>query len=190
MAMTTHYIDVTLLPDPEFSRVHLLGALMAKLHRALVMLRADDIGVSFPHYSLRPRALGGVLRLHGDEAGLTRLMAQPWLQGMRDHVKLTQATLVPLDAAHCVVQRRQFKTNVDRLRRRRMRRKAETMEQASEAIPDGVERRPDLPYLHVRSASTGQSFCLFVDQRAMAGGAVGGTFSCYGLSQGATVPCF
>ena len=34
--MTTHYIDITLLPDPEFSHAHLLGALLSKLHRVLV----------------------------------------------------------------------------------------------------------------------------------------------------------
>ncbi len=56
--MTTHFIDITLRPDPEFSDAHLLGALMSKLHRALVQLRADDIGVSFPDYSLRPRSMG------------------------------------------------------------------------------------------------------------------------------------
>jgi CRISPR-associated endonuclease Csy4 len=188
--MTTHYIDIALLADPEFSCVHLLGALMAKLHRALVALQADDIGVSFPEYSLRPRTLGSVLRLHGDEAGLERLMAHAWLQGMRDHVKLSDAKAVPLGAAHGVVQRRQFKTNVDRLRRRRMRRKGETMEQACAAIPQSVERQPDLPYLHVRSASTGQGFCLFVEQRVEVGAGSRGGFNCYGLSVGGTVPVF
>ena len=29
--MTTHYINITLLPDPEFSYAHLLGALVATL---------------------------------------------------------------------------------------------------------------------------------------------------------------
>lgn len=188
--MTTHYIDITLLPDPEFSDTHLLGALMAKLHRALVQLRADDIGISFPEYRLRPRSLGGVLRLHGDETALQRLMVQPWLQGMRDHVKLTGVTPVPPGGTHRVVQRRQFKTNAERMRRRRIRRKGETAEQASAAIPDGIERRPDLPYVQLRSASTGQAFCLFVDQEAMPAGEVPGTFNSYGLSQGASVPWF
>ena len=42
--MTTHYIDITLLPDPEFSHAHLLGALVAKLHRALVQGRLPTLG--------------------------------------------------------------------------------------------------------------------------------------------------
>ena len=52
--MTTHYIDITLLPDPEFSHAHLLGALLAKLHRALVQHGAGDIGTSFPQHVNAP----------------------------------------------------------------------------------------------------------------------------------------
>ncbi|WJF90047.1 type I-F CRISPR-associated endoribonuclease Cas6/Csy4 [Paraburkholderia bonniea] len=189
--MTTHYIDITLLPDPEFSHAHLLGALVAKLHRVLVQLRADDIGISFPQFSERPRSLGRVLRLHGSEAALQHLIAQAWLQGMRDHVKLTPATPVPAAVTYRVVQRRQFKTNAERLRRRRMRRKGETAEQAAAAIPDSIERQPDLPYVQLRSVSTGgQPFCLFVEQREVTTGSVPGKFNSYGLSQGATVPWF
>jgi CRISPR-associated endonuclease Csy4 len=188
--MTTHYIDIALLPDPEFCEAHLLGALMAKLHRLLVQIRADDIGVSFPGYSMRPRTLGRVLRLHGGEAALRRVMAEPWLQGMRDHVSVTAVALVPSEVVYRVVRRRQFKTNADRLRRRRMRRKGETVEQATAAIPDSVERRPDLPYVHLRSASSGQAFCLFVEQGGGLPDAVTGTFNSYGFSLGATVPWF
>ncbi|KQR74813.1 type I-F CRISPR-associated endoribonuclease Cas6/Csy4 [Burkholderia sp. Leaf177] len=187
--MTTHFINITLLPDPEFSQVHLLGALVAKLHKALVRLRREDIGVSFPEYSLRPRSLGKVVRLHGGEATLLGLMAHSWLQGMRDHVAVSAVALIPDGATYQIVQRRQFKTNVERMRRRRMRRKDESIEQAAAAIPDSVERTPNLPYVQMRSASTGESFCLFIDQ-AVALAGVSGKFNGYGLSQGATVPCF
>lgn len=188
--MTSHYVDITLLADPEFSDAHLLGALVGKLHRALVRSGAQDIGISFPGYRLRPRSLGRVLRLHGKEQALQHLMEQPWLQGMRDHVKWTAATPTPQGAVHYLVQRRQFKTSAQRLRRRRMRRKGESEAQVSAAIPDSMARRPDLPYVRLRSASTGQPFCLFVEQEASAGGAVAGVFGSYGLSNGATVPWF
>lgn len=190
MAMTTHYIDITLLPDPEFSHAHLLGALVAKLHRVLVQLKADDIGISFPQYSLRPRTLGSVLRLHGGEAALQRLMEQPWLQGMRDHVQCTALQPVPEGAPLCLVQRRQFKTSAERLRRRRMRRKGESAEQAAAVIPDSVERAPDLPYVQLRSASTGQAFCLFIEQVPAQSDAGQEGFNTYGLSQGMAVPFF
>lgn len=188
--MTTHYIDITLLSDPEFSHAHLLGALVAKLHRALVQLQADDIGVSYPQHRMHPRTLGSVLRLHGAEPALQRLMALQWLTGMRDHIQVTDVAPVPPTDTHRVVLRRQFKTNAERLRRRRMRRKGETAEQAFAAIPDSVERRPDLPYVQMRSSSTGQSFCLFVEHGDLQPHSVQGSFNAYGLSGETTIPWF
>lgn len=188
--MTSHYVDITLRPDPEFSHAHLLGALIAKLHRALAQMQASDIGVSFPRYQLKPRSLGAVLRLHGSEDALNTLMALPWLQGIRDHAQIAEVAVVPPGAEHRLVQRRQFKTNVERLRRRRMRRKAETAEQAAAAIPDSVERQPDLPFVHLRSSSSGQPFCLFVELGPLQPISTPGPFNTYGLTQGGTVPWF
>lgn len=188
--MTTHYIDVTLLPDPEFSHAHLLGALVTKLHRALVHLQTNAIGISFPRYSRKPRTLGPVMRLHGTSSLLEQLLALPWLQGMRDHVHLSAPLGVPEDASLCLVQRRQFKTNAERMRRRRMRRKGETAEEAAAAIPDSIERVPDLPFVQLRSASSGQPFCLFIEQIAATGNNPGAGFNSYGLSLGAAVPWF
>ncbi len=191
--MTTHYINITLLPDPEFSHAHLLGALMAKLHRALVQLKSSELGVSFPQHVNAPqgkRTLGAVLRLHGPQAALVGLMEHGWLQGMRDHVQLSELAPVPSGAQHRLVLRRQFKTNADRLRRRRMARKGETAEQAAAAIPDTVERKPHLPFAQLRSSSTGQPFCLFVEHGTLQPEAVAGSFNTYGLSQGGSVPWF
>lgn len=191
--MTTHYIDITLLPDPEFSHAHLLGALVAKLHRALVQGQCTDIGVSYPQHIGQPmarRTLGAVLRLHGTPEALQRLMGQDWLKGMRDHTRVGEPLPVPAHAQHRSVRRRQFKTNVDRLRRRRMQRKGETAEQAAAAIPHTVERRPDLPFVQLRSSSTGQPFCLCVEHGPLLPQPVPGPFNAYGLSQDATVPWF
>lgn len=191
--MTTHYIDITLLPDPEFSHAHLLSALVAKLHRALVQEQTTDIGVSYPQHVNAPQArrtLGAVLRLHGSPEALHRLMAQDWLKGMRDHTQVAALRPVPTDALHRTVRRRQFKTNADRLRRRRMLRKNETAEQAAAAIPDSVERRPDLPFVQLRSSSTGQPFCLYVEHGPLLPQPISGTFNAYGLACGTTVPWF
>lgn len=191
--MTTHYINITLLPDPEFSHAHLLGALVAKLHRALVQGQTTNIGVSYPQHIGQPltkRTLGAVLRLHGTPEALQRLMGQDWLKGMRDHTQVGELLPVPANAQHRNVRRRQFKTNVDRLRRRRMQRKGETAEQAATAIPDTVERHPDVPFVQLRSSSTGQPFCLSVEHGPLEAQPVPGSFNAYGLSQEATVPWF
>ncbi|PWW46870.1 type I-F CRISPR-associated endoribonuclease Cas6/Csy4 [Melaminivora alkalimesophila] len=191
--MTTHYIDITLLPDPEFSHAHLLGALVSKLHRALVQHGAGDIGVSFPHHVNAPRhqrTLGSVLRLHGTAQALAALMEQKWLKGMHDHVQLTPLAAAPSDAPHRLVLRRQFKTSAERLRRRRMQRKGETAEQAAASIPDSVERRPDLPFVQLRSRSTGHPFCLFVAHGPVFEKPLTGRFNAYGLGPLASVPWF
>ena len=191
--MTTHYINITLLPDPEFSHAHLLGALVAKLHRVLVQGHTTDIGVSYPQHIDQPltkRTLGAVLRLHGTLEALQRLMGQDWLKGMRDHTQVGELLPMPANAQHRTVRRRQFKTNVDRLRRRRMQRKGETAEQAAAAIPDTVERRPDLPFVQLSSSSAAQLFCLCVEHGPLQPQPVAGVFNAYGLGYEATVPWF
>lgn len=186
-----HYIEIQLRPDPEFSAPDLMGALFTKLHRGLVTLGSGDVGISFPGYSLKPFGVGDILRLHGTAESLDRLMSQGWLSGMRDHTQVSAIQNVPADAAHCVVRRRQFKTNAERMRRRRARRHGESMEQAREHIPASVERRVALPFVMTRSHSSEQRFCLFVEQSPPTATAVSGNFSAYGFSQGgATVPWF
>jgi len=184
-----HYIDIRICPDPEFNPPLLLNALVSKLHRVLVELKSEDIGISFPGYSISPRTLGEQLRLHSNEQRLSALMESNWLKGMADHVTCSKLLTVPESVHHLVVRRRQFKTNVERLRRRRMKRKGESYGQAVQAIPDTVERKPQLPFLAMNSRSTGELFKLFIEQNEV-GEARNGGFNVYGLSQGATVPWF
>lgn len=188
--MTTHYIDLEVIPDPESGPVHLMGALYDHLHLALVRLQTDRIGISFPGYGTKPRTLGTTLRIFGNPEMLESLLAAEWLGGMRDHVAITAITQVPANAAHRAVARKQFKTNAERLRRRRMQRKGETAEQAKAAIPDSVERRPTLPYLHLHSRSTRQPFSLFIALGPLQPEATPGKFSRYGLGGPTTTPWF
>lgn len=188
--MTTHYLDLTLLPNPEIIPQHLLGALFDHLHTALVQRGEDHVGISFPGYSLTPRTLGSVLRLHGPEASLRTFDDGVWLKGMRDFVRVNTITPTPTQALHRTVYRKQFKTSVARLRRRRMQRKGETAEQAAKAIPATVQRNPKLPYVHVHSRSTAQPFCLFVAMGETAPQPTPGTFDRYGLSGTTTIPWF
>ena len=188
--MTTHYVELTVVPDAETGVPPLLGALYDKLHRALVQQRLDTIGVSFPQYSVIPKNLGDTLRLHGSEDVLNALLRADWLRGLRDHVRIAPIAVAPGDAAHRFVQRKQFKTNVSRLRRRRMQRKGETAEQAARAIPESVERTPNLPYVHLRSQSTGQTYCLFIALGPLLPTSAAGSFNTYGFGNNATIPWF
>lgn len=188
--MTTHFIDLRVVSDPETSEPRLLGALYDKLHLTLVRRRCNDIGISFPCYSLNPRALGPVLRLHGSVEALAGLMEGDWLGGVRDHVRIGELAPVPPASSHRTIQRKQFKTSVERLRRRRMRRKGETVEQVERAIPSSAQQRPKLPYVYLRSKSTSQPFCLFIAMGTAQEQPVPGSFNSHGLSTTATVPWF
>ncbi|GKT23612.1 type I-F CRISPR-associated endoribonuclease Cas6/Csy4 [Acidovorax sp. SUPP3334] len=188
--MTTHYIDLSLLPDPEFSPTLLHSALFSKLHRVLVQLGTGEIGVSFPGLNPQKTHLGDTLRLHGPQPALERLQALPWLQGMRDHVLAGNVVPVPVGAAHRVVRRVQVHSSPDRLRRRQMRRHGYDEAEAQRRIPDGAARRLDLPYLNLQSSSTAQAFRLFFEHGPVQTVPSPGRFSAYGLSPLTTVPWF
>lgn len=184
-----HYLDIRLLPDPEFAPPQLMNALFAKLHRILAELDSNDIGISFPATGKGSTGLGNHLRLHGSVTALQRLIAQPWLSGMRDHAQVGELSAVPASASHGAVRRVQAKSNPERLRRRQMKRKGWSAEEASAAIPDSAAETLKLPFLTIRSVSTGQTFRLFIDQHPIDQARLG-TFNAYGLSPTASLPLF
>ncbi len=185
-----HYVDLVLRPDPEFSAAQLMNALFAKLHRGLVQRAAQGIGVSFPGVAPKVPHLGSCLRVHGSESALVALMTAEWLAGIRDHVEVRGPQLVPIGAKHRVVRRVQAQSNPARLRRRLQRRQGLSDAETLARIPDAVGQMLSLPYVQLRSTSTGQNFRLFVEHGELSDTPVAGTFSAYGLSQSATVPWF
>lgn len=186
-----NYIDIRLRPDPEIAPHHLLGGLYACLHRALVRLARNDIGVSFPEHLSSPPSLGTHMRVHGSATALKELMATPWLNGMLDHLKLSDISSVPVGTGHLRVTRVQAKSSPARLRRRAMRRHGVDAETAMQRIPDSAAETLRLPFVQMGSQSTGQaSFPLFIRHNATQPQSEPGCFSSYGLSMGATVPWF
>lgn len=185
-----HYLDLRLRDDPEFVPQQLMAALHAKLHRALVTAGHGRIGVSFPDLKPDKRWLGERLRLHGSLPDLGALMQTDWLSGMRDHVDCSAPATVPAQAQHRTVRRVQADSNPDRLRRRLMRRHSLDEATARERIPDSTAVMLRLPWLELRSASTGQHFRLFIEHGPLQPVATPGLFSTYGLSPGTTVPWF
>lgn len=200
-----HYVDIRLQPDAEFAPSLLMAALFTKLHKVLAAHEHHDIGVSFPEMDVadipqppgpsrtgaHPRyALGRVLRLHSTSQALQKLQAKDWLMGMRDHAVCSTVLAVPANASHRVFCRVQAKSSPDRLRRRQMRRHGLTEEQAQERIPDSAAEMLNLPFLTLRSQSTGQTFRLFIRLGPEQATPVPGGFGAYGLSPQATVPWF
>ncbi|MGD9945544.1 MAG: type I-F CRISPR-associated endoribonuclease Cas6/Csy4, partial [Burkholderiaceae bacterium] len=148
------------------------------------------IGISFPDAASDPPRLGERLRVHGSDDALKRLAALDWLKGMRDHVRIDGPSAVPAPRGFRVVSRVQAHSSAERMRRRLMKRHDIDHERARQQIPDSAAKQLDLPYLDIRSQSTGQRFRLFVRQGPIRETAEAGVFSSYGLSDRATVPWF
>ncbi|MGB2681407.1 MAG: type I-F CRISPR-associated endoribonuclease Cas6/Csy4 [Candidatus Competibacter sp.] len=185
------YLEIRLLPDPEFAPTTLMNVLFSKLHHALTALGGGKIGVSFPDVEPKKPALGQRLRLHGSQADLAALMASSLLVGMRDHTAVTAIAEVPAHAKARVVRRVHEKSSLDRQRRRIAKRKGVSAERAREMLPDSVVIKPlKLPYVTVSSQSTDQKFRLFIEHLAIQDQAAPGKFSAYGLSPTATIPWF
>lgn len=187
----TYYLDIRLRSDPEFPAYQLLNALYAKLHRALVQLDSRDIGISFPGHSEAPPCLGTHVRLHGPSGALDKLMATPWLGGMRDHLLVSSVSVVAAVTQHRKICRVQAKSNPERLRRRAIRRHGLDDATARQRIPDIASESLRLPFVQLGSRSTGQaSFPLFIQHGPCQPEPTPGHFNSYGLSKGATIPWF
>ena len=185
------YIEIQLLPDPEFSAAMLMSTLFSKLHRGLAVLGSGAVGASFPDISLEsPYGLGERLRLHGDEQQLSRLMDLKWIKGAHDHTQSTGLLNVPSNIQHRTFFRVQAKSNPERLRRRFVRRHGGTIEAAAHVIPEHANEQLKLPYLMLASSSTGHRFPLFVNAGDLVHKPTAGNFSTYGLSRTTTIPWF
>jgi CRISPR-associated endonuclease Csy4 len=188
--MSSHHLDLCILPDPEIALGHVLSTLYGRLHLVLARERCETVGVSFPGYDAQRRRLGNCLRLLGASDDLQTLMALPWLGGLRDHLQVGGLALVPADAVPRMLRRVQAKSSPARLRRRQMRRHGLTEEQATARVPDEAAERLDLPFITMTSSSTGQTFRLFLQLGEPLSAARVGRFNSYGLSQTASVPWF
>ena len=185
-----YYLDIGLLPDPDFVPSMLMNALFSKLHRALVEHPELTVAVSFPQYSLAPRELGSCLRLHGNQQDLESLQSTQWLTGMRDHVSCKAVLPVPADTEYVFVQRVQAKSNVERLVRRSAKRKGIDEAEARINYQTAKPEKLRLPFITLNSQSSGQRFALFIKQSKPQQTAQTGAFNRYGLSQTATLPWF
>ncbi|PWC15763.1 type I-F CRISPR-associated endoribonuclease Cas6/Csy4 [Brenneria roseae subsp. americana] len=182
-----HYIDIRVLPDLEFKAPQLLNALFAKLHRALGLLADGSIGVSFPEVG---KTLGECLRLHGTATALSTLEQTGWLKGLRDYTRISELQAVPDGVKFRTVRRVQVKSSAERLRRRSVNKGWLTAAEAAVRIPDAVEKRSKLPFVQLKSLSSGQMFRLFVEHGPLQDIPVAGHFSFYGLSTETTIPWF
>lgn len=182
-----HFLEIRVLPDPEFKEETLMSALFAKLHRALGSRGKGDIGVSFPEYNVKP---GCVIRLHGRQAALEELESTRWRAGLNDYCEATAVQPVPAIKGWRTVARLQIKSSAERLLRRSVRKGWITEEEAQLRSVGAIDKRCSLPFLQMKSLSGKEDFRLFIRHGELRQEAAGGLFSSYGLSAEATIPWF
>lgn len=181
------YVEIKLLPDPEFPDSILMNALFAKLHRALVEVGRNEIGVSFPEAE---KKLNSKLRIHGREESLQRLMSRNWLQGMKDYANVSGIGKVPKNCEYRVVKRAQTKSSVERLYRRSINKGWMSPDMAAQQIEKTKDKRLNYPFVQLKSKTTGQQFRLFIQHGELLKQPSEGEFSSYGLSNEASIPWF
>lgn len=182
-----HYIDLHVRAPADMGRHHLMAVLFYKLHAWIAHHACGRIGLSFPAMQKTP---GTHLRVHGSLADLSRLSSGDWRNTLLLWLQQGPVTPVPGHAQHCVVARVQ-KKSAHNMRQRAMRRDGLTHEQSLARIPDSATEVVSLPYLDIRSSSSGQTLRFFIRQGPPKSTAVPGPFSAYGMSHaGATVPWF
>jgi CRISPR-associated endonuclease Csy4 len=180
------YIDIKLLPDPEFDEQPLMNALFSKLHRAIGASAPGKLGVSFPAHGKR---LGNHLRIHGALADITKLIEQTWLQGMKDYCQISEVCNVPANVKYRAVKRVQAKSAHNK-RERSIRKGWLTPEEALERIPESQQKKLTQPYIQMKSLSNGNPMRVYIEHGPILDNHIDGEFNAYGLSNQATIPWF
>ena len=180
------YLEITLLPDPEFSAVILMNSLYSKLHRALHDLESTTIGVSFPNYK---KTLGNSLRLHGTTTSLTELESKNWLGGIIGYCQVTEIMAVPDSVKFRSIGRLHPKKSPAKLRRLERRGSITPEEINVYRSKMAAENLPN-PYLELTSASNGHKHRRYIELGPLLDKPVAGEFDQFGLSKTATVPWF
>lgn len=189
-----YYIDIHLLLDTEVHLGFIWQKVYQQIHLALVENKTSDgnsaVAISFPEYDNKTYPLGNILRLcAASPSQLEQLDLSKWLRHLSDYSNCSSINEVPSSATHARFKRMQFSTNIERLARRRSKRKNESLEQALAHYDSFTDKHSRLPYINMNSLSQGGTFRLFIKKETLEH-AEAGIFNCYGLSSTASVPWF
>lgn len=189
-----YYIDIKLLGDTEITLGFIWQKIYAEIHLALVTHKDTEnmvkVGLSFPHY-MKVFPLGDTLRLLAStREELELLDIEDRLKKFSDYLLISEMKEVPTDIkSYATFSRKQFKSNPARLARRYAKRHNVTLEEALK-VYEGVEgKETKLPYVNIKSSSTGQYLKIFIERREIEQGQLG-KFNTFGLSKTSTVPIF
>lgn len=194
-----YYIEIVLVDNSEISVYFIWSKVFTQLHLAFVESKDQNgkipIGISFPDYMFDSEKefgmLGSKIRLFAhDKMALSKLDLSKWLNRLQDYLQLSDIQEVPRNMVKefALFSRKQVKNNPERLARRRAKKDPSiSFEEALKRYKKSDSTK--LPYIQINSLSSSNSFRLLVERR-ISETENQGCFSCYGLSDNATVPIF
>lgn len=188
-----YYVDIRLLGDTEVSLGFIWQKIYAQMHLALVEHQEEKmskIGFAFPYY-MQKFPLGDTLRVFAStQEELEVLQVDKRLKNFLDYVTINDIKKVPIDInGYVTFNRKQFKSNPERLARRYAKRHNITVEEALSIYENMEAQESKLPFVILKSNSTNQHMKLFIE-RCTSDIEVKGLFNTYGLSKHSTVPVF
>ncbi len=191
------YQNIEFIPSPEVAQNFLWCKVYQQIHLALAEQqnaeRISAIGLGFPGYNAKKRHLGSVLRLFAPDCStLENFNARRWLTRLQDYIHITGVRDVPEHiTAYKRYKRVQPKPGMERLARRKAKRSGLSYEEALQELTKKgyCNTHIQLPFINVRSLSSGHTFRLFILEEECSESLNAG-FSCYGLSAKSSLPSF
>jgi CRISPR-associated endonuclease Csy4 len=181
-----YYIEIELKPDADIRESPLLNLVYSKFHKALVKLKTDKIGVSFPGYQIK---LGLSIRIHGDEGNLRKLQEMNWLGGLAGYCKISGIERIPNNVKYRTISR--IRTNMSKSKLKRLKkRNSITTGQEKLYKAKMFSKGLDNPYVDLESGSTRQKHRRFFSFGNLVEHPVSGSFDSFGLSKCSTIPWF
>lgn len=180
------YIEITIKPDVEMRENVLLNKVYTKLHKALVTLNSDSIGVSFPQYKV---VLGRVLRIHSSSLILHDFSSLDWLGGLIGYCVVSEIKAVPNECEHRTISR--IQSNMSQAKLKRLIKRGSIGEEdaknyRAKMFTKGLEN----PYLELESSSNGHIHRRYLNFGVLLTKPIQGQFDTFGLSKTATIPWF
>ena len=180
------YIEIALKPKAKTASNVLLNQVYTRLHKAIVVLKASNIGVSFPQYKV---LLGKKCRIHSHQKTLNQLATLNWLGDVIDECHLSEITAVPENCQYRTISRIQSTMTNAKLRRL-IKRRALNAEEIKQYQVTMLAKGLDHPYLELESGSNGHKYRRYLQFGPLQTEPVAGEFDTFGLSQTATIPWF
>jgi len=182
-----HYTDILVNSGEMLSQSQLMNLLYNKFHMALVKLKSDQIGVSFPQCQLKP---GHIFRVHGDRDLLIKLHDSNWIGDSANKFQVEDIKQIPSIVKYRTISRVRTNMSKSKLARLKRRKSIHGIDEEKSYKAKMYSRGLINPYFDLKSGSTGQCFRLFIQLGELNDKSIGGTFDSYGLSKTGTVPWF